>query len=173
MGEDKLSAAQVAKLIFENLVRFFWVPKELVHDRDPRFTAHLWRELWCLLGTKTSASTAFHPQSDGQSECTNCTLEQTLHAHIHNKPRSAWLDALPFTEFSINSTISQRTGYSPFFMLYGLEFPLPFDHALANPSDGAMQPATASSSINIAQNPTAQSYTKKTPELANKIQNYI
>ena len=61
MGEDKLSAAQVAKLLFENIVRFFGVPKELVHDRDPRFTAHLWRELWRILGTKTSASTAFHP----------------------------------------------------------------------------------------------------------------
>ena len=61
MGEDRLSAAQVAKLLFENIVRFFGVPKELVHDRDPRFTAHLWRELWRIIGTKTSASTAFHP----------------------------------------------------------------------------------------------------------------
>ena len=65
MGEDKLSAAHVTKLLFENIVRFFVVPKELVHDRDPRFTAHLWRELWCILGTKTNASTIFNPQSDG------------------------------------------------------------------------------------------------------------
>ena len=45
MGEDKLSAAQVAKLLFENIVRFFGVPKEFGNDHDPRFTAHLWREL--------------------------------------------------------------------------------------------------------------------------------
>ena len=45
MGENKLSAAQVARLLFESNVRFFGVPKELVHNRDPRFTAHLWREL--------------------------------------------------------------------------------------------------------------------------------
>ena len=70
MGEDKLSAAQVAKLLFENIVRFFGVPKELVHNRDPRFTAHLRCELWCILRTKTSASTAFHPQSGCQSEHT-------------------------------------------------------------------------------------------------------
>ena len=76
--------------------------------------------------------------TDGQSEHTNRTFEQILRAHIHNKPPSAWLDALPFTEFAINSTISQSTGYSPFFMLYGQEVPLPFDHALANPSDGTM-----------------------------------
>ena len=58
-------------------------------------------------------------------------------------------------------------------MLYGQEVPLPFDHALANPSDGTTQPATASSSTNIAQNATAQSYTTNAPELAKTIQNYI
>ena len=147
------------------LLGFLAVPKELVYDRDPRFTAHLWRELCHILGTKTSASTAFHPQSDGQSERTNRTFEQILRAHIHNKPLSAWLDALPFTEFAINSTISQSTGYSPFFMLYGQEVPLPFDHALANPSDGTMQPATESLLKNIAQNATARLYTAKAIEL--------
>ena len=88
----------------------------------------------------------------GKVSSTNRTFEQILHAHIHNKPLSAWLDALPFTEFAINSTISQSTGYSPFFMLYGQEVPLPFNHALANPSDGTMQPATISLSTNITQN---------------------
>ena len=58
-------------------------------------------------------------------------------------------------------------------MLYGQEVPLPFDHALANPSDGTMQPAIASSLTNIAQNATAQSYTTNAPELAKTIQNYI
>ena len=75
MGEDKLLAAQVAKLLFDNNVRFFRVPKELVHDHEPRFTAHLWHELWHTIGTKTNASTAFHPQSDWKSECTNCTFK--------------------------------------------------------------------------------------------------
>ena len=71
MGEDKLLAAQNAKLLFENIVRFFGVPKELVHNCDYRFTAHFWRELWHIFGTNTSASTAFHPPSGGQNECTN------------------------------------------------------------------------------------------------------
>ena len=74
MGEDNLLAAQVAKLLFENIVRFFRVLKELVYD--PRFIALLWCELWCILGTKNNASTAFHPQSDGKSECTNCIFQQ-------------------------------------------------------------------------------------------------
>ena len=71
MGEDKLLTAQVTKFLFENTVRFFGVPKGLVHNHDPWFSAHLWSELWRILGTKTSASTAFHPQSYGQSEHTN------------------------------------------------------------------------------------------------------
>ena len=89
MGEDKLSAAQVTKLLFENIARSLGVPKELLHDRDTRFTADLWRELQCILCTKTSASTAFNPQSDWQSERTNHMFEQILRAYIHNKPPSA------------------------------------------------------------------------------------
>ena len=75
MAEDKLSAAQFAKLLFENIVSIFGVPKELINDHDPRFTAHLWHKLWYILVTKTSAYTTFHPQSDGQSECTNRMFE--------------------------------------------------------------------------------------------------
>ena len=78
-------------------------------------------------------------------------FEQILHMNIHNKPLSAWLDAVLFTEFTINSTIIQSAGCSPFFTLYGQEVPLPFYHALANPSDGTLQPATTNSSKNAAQ----------------------
>ena len=91
-----------------------------------------------------------------------------LYAHIYNKPLSIWLDALTFTEFAINSTISQSTGYSLFLILYGQEIPLPFDHALTNPSDGTMQPITASSLTNIAQNATAQLYTINAPKVGKK-----
>ena len=58
-------------------------------------------------------------------------------------------------------------------MLYGQEVPLPLDHILANPSEGTMQPKTASLSKNAAQNSTTQSYTTNAPELAKTIQNYI
>ena len=61
MGEDTLSAATVEKLFVAHIVQQFYVPKELVHDRDPRFTSTFWKEFWWLLGTQTSASTAYHP----------------------------------------------------------------------------------------------------------------
>ena len=76
---------------------------------------------------------------------------------MQNKSPSAWLYALPFAEFAIKSTISYSSGYSPFFMLYRQEIPLPFDHALENPYDGTMQPTTTSSLTNAAKNSNAQS----------------
>ena len=101
LGEDKLLAAQVPKMFFENILRFFEVPT------DSKITAQMWYELWYILGIKTSASIAFHPQSNGQSERTNHTFEQILHVYIHNKAPSAWLEhALPYTRFEIYSTIS-------------------------------------------------------------------
>ena len=56
-----------------------------------------------FFGTKTSASSIFYPQTDGQSDCSNHRFEQILHAHIHIKPLLAYLDAVLFTEFEINT----------------------------------------------------------------------
>ena len=64
-GEDHLAAPEVAKLFFVNLVRYRGVPKQLVHDRDMRFTALFCCALWAMLGMRTLFSSACHPQTDG------------------------------------------------------------------------------------------------------------
>jgi len=74
LGEDKLPATKVAQLFFEHIVRAFGVPQEIVSDRDRHFTSTFWQHLWKLLGTKTLMSTAFHPQTDGQTERMHQTL---------------------------------------------------------------------------------------------------
>ena len=61
VGENRLSAPEVAKLFFANWVRYYGVPKRLIHDRDVRFTALFWRALWAMLGTQTLFSSAYHP----------------------------------------------------------------------------------------------------------------
>ena len=61
VGENRLSAPEVAKLFFANWVRYYGVPKRLIHDRDVRFTASLWRALWAMLGMQTLFSSAYHP----------------------------------------------------------------------------------------------------------------
>ena len=60
-GENQLTAPEVAKLFFENWVRFFGVPKYVIHDRDVRFTASFWKALWSIMGTRTLFSSGYHP----------------------------------------------------------------------------------------------------------------
>ena len=75
IGEGALSAPEVAHLFFEYVVRLFGIPHVVLHDRDARFTAHFWRCLWELLGSRVALSSAYHPQTDGQTECTHRTVE--------------------------------------------------------------------------------------------------
>ena len=67
-GEGQLTAPQVAQLFFNNWVRLFGVPRYVIHDHDVRFTVAFWKAPWCLLGKRTVFSSAYHPQTDGQTE---------------------------------------------------------------------------------------------------------
>ena len=67
-GKGQLTAPQVAQLFFDNWVRFFGLPWYVIHDRDVHFTAAFWKALWSLLGTRNVFSSAYHPQTDGQTE---------------------------------------------------------------------------------------------------------
>ena len=93
-GENELSAPAIAKLFFEHVVRLYGVPLVVLHDRDPRFTAAFWKELWKILGCKMVFSSAFHPQTDGQTERHNRTIEQVVQALGHEHGLN-WLEAVP------------------------------------------------------------------------------
>ena len=67
-GENDLRAPAISKLFFEYVEHLYGVPHVVLHDQDPRFTAAFWKELWKILGCKTVFSSAFHPQTDGQTE---------------------------------------------------------------------------------------------------------
>ena len=74
MGEGELSAEHVAQLFFNSAVCLFGLPDKVLHDRDPRFTADIWRHLWNSLGSRAVFSSAYHPQMDGKAECAHRTI---------------------------------------------------------------------------------------------------
>ena len=73
---------KLAKLYVNEVIRLHGVPVSIISDRDPRFTSRLWPSLQHAMGTKLNLSTAFHPQTDGQSEKTIQTLEDLLRSCV-------------------------------------------------------------------------------------------
>ncbi|KAF1322211.1 hypothetical protein FI667_g11420, partial [Globisporangium splendens] len=90
------------------------MPTEIVSDRDPRFTAAFWQGLFRLLGTQLKMSTADHPQTDGQTERVNRTLEDILRSYAHSFTH--WSECLPLAEFAINNSVHVSTGHTPFYV---------------------------------------------------------
>ena len=125
-------ARQVAKLFVETVVNIHGFPKNLLSDRDSILMSDFWNELLTLSGTKLQFTTAYHPQTDGQSEVTN---EQCLRAFTYECLKR-WLTLLPWAELALNCSVNSSIGMSPFQALYGREPPSLFD-TYAKPSHNA------------------------------------
>ena len=80
------SSAQFAKLLRDHVISKHGVPKDIVSDRDPRFTGKFWEEVTKHLNIHRSMSTSFHPQTDGNTERVNRMVEQILRAHVGPRP---------------------------------------------------------------------------------------
>jgi hypothetical protein len=89
------TAAFVARAFFNGVVRLHGFPSSIVSDRDPMFTGHVWRDLFKMAGVTLRMSTAFHPQTDGQSEVVNKVIAMYLHCVTGDRPH-AWVDWLPW-----------------------------------------------------------------------------
>jgi hypothetical protein len=96
------TTTSVARVFFDGVVRLHGIPSSIVSDRDPVLTSQFWRELFTLSGVKLNMSSAFHPQSDGQSEAINKVITMYLRCLAGDRPRS-WLQWLPWAEFYYNS----------------------------------------------------------------------
>ena len=95
-------------------------------DRDTRFLSHFWVTLLKKLGTKLKYSTTCHPQTDGQTEATNRTLEVILRTLIKSNLKS-WDQLLAHAKFTYNKSPSKTMGMSPFKVVYGVEQLSPID----------------------------------------------
>jgi hypothetical protein len=116
------TASDVAKLLIREVVRHHGLPRSIVSDRDPRFIAHLWKTLWEILQTKLDMSTSYHPESDGQTERANRTLEDMLRAYVSSS-QDDWDELLPLMEMAYNASIQASTGFSPYYLNTGRNFP--------------------------------------------------
>ena len=94
------------------------LPEVIISDRDPRFTSRFWRELFQKLGTDLRFSTAFHPQTDGQSEVTIRVLENFLRPYVERSPHT-WVQQLPLAEFTANNAVSINIRLTPFYLNTG------------------------------------------------------
>ena len=109
---------KLAELFLREIVRLHGVPKTIVSDRDGRFTSRFWKSLHAAMGTQLRFSTAFHPQTDGQSERTIQTLEDMLRACALEWPGN-WEDKLPLIEFTYNNSWHASIKMAPYEALYG------------------------------------------------------
>lgn len=112
------TAAGVAKAFFTNVYRLHGLPTTIISDRDRILTSRFWTELFCLVDVQLARSTAYHPQSDGQTERINQCLETDLRCFVHACP-SQWHAWLSNSEFWYNSSLHSAIGRSPFEALYG------------------------------------------------------
>ena len=112
------TAVDTARLFVDAVVRAHGLPKVIVSDRDTRFTSHFWREVHRVMGTTLAMSSGFHPQTDGQTERANRSIEEMLRAYV-GKRQNDWDERLGMVEFVYNNFVHSSSGYTPFYLCYG------------------------------------------------------
>ena len=113
-----IGAEATAHIFMNNVFKYHGLPEVIIGDRDVRWSGAFWQTVFKSLGTKIKLSTAYHPQTDGQSERANRTMEEILRSYVH-PAADDWDLRLTAAEFAYNSSKQSTTGYSPFYVAYG------------------------------------------------------
>ena len=136
----QIGAQETARLFKENIFRHYGLPEVIIADRDPRWNSIFWRSVFQSLGTSTRLSTAYHPQTDGQTERANRMLEEMLRSYIHPHGDD-WDIHLSEVEFAYNNSEQRSTGQTPFYITHGFHPRTPID--LYNPEIAEETPAAS------------------------------
>ena len=127
-----IDAEEYAHVFVREIFAKHGLPASIVSDRDPRFTSEFFQQLCKLLDIKQRMSTAFHPQTDGQTERMNRTLEEMLRSFVRPSLND-WDIHLPCCEFAMNNAFNESIRATPFYLNYGRHPKSPTDFAFKSP----------------------------------------
>jgi hypothetical protein len=114
--KDEAITQEIGRLFFTHVFKHHGLPKDIVSDRDPKFTSKFWRTLWKRMGSKLKMSISFHSQTDGQTERVNLVIQQFLKNYVATDQQD-WVDHLELVEFCYNNSKHSATGSTPFQMV--------------------------------------------------------
>lgn len=113
-----ITASELAETFINTIFKDYGTPAGITSDRGPQFTSQFWSHFMFCLKIRRRLSTAFRPQTDGQTERQNQTLEHYLRCYC-NYAQDDWAAKLALAEFSYNNSTHETTGKPPFYLLYG------------------------------------------------------
>jgi len=125
---EDATAVDFAEMFFEHIECRFGTPRSVVTDRDSRITSDFWKEICEIQMIKRRLSTAYHPQTDGQSEVLNRVIEDYLRAYS-SEDQTVWARLLPLAQFAYNNSRNYTTGMSPNRLLFGFDCNIRMDIA--------------------------------------------
>ena len=113
-AHDTIISADLARLFILHVFSKHSVPSHVTSDKGSEFVSNFFRSLGTALNMRLHFTSGYHPKGDGQTECTNQTLEQYLHVYC-NYQQDNWSELLPLMKFAYNNAPSATTSVSPFF----------------------------------------------------------
>ncbi|KAI1828762.1 hypothetical protein DTO006G1_9961 [Penicillium roqueforti] len=124
--QKETDAKAMARLFVDHVIRITGIPDTIVSDRGGQFISEFWTEFCRILGIKRKLSTAYHPQTDGQSEIANQYMAQRLRPYVEQN-QDNWSEYLPMVDFAASILPQDTTKKSPFFIERGYEPAMSFD----------------------------------------------
>jgi len=153
---EKMTASELAKVFLRDVWKHHGLPDSIVSDRGSLFVSEFWRAYYYQLQISLDLSTAFHPESNGQTKCINSAVAAFLRQYIDLSQKD-WEEWLPMAEYSLNNMVSSTTGMSPFFANHGFHPRMSF---------GAPRPLSKTASKQIREgNEAGTSFVNKMEEI--------
>jgi hypothetical protein len=134
-GTDQVDGKNLVEMYVKEVFRRHRLPETIVSNRGPQFTSEIWKQVCERLGIERSLSTAFYPQTDGQTARINVVMEQYLRNFV-NYQQNDWVRWLPLAEFAANNHTLETTNCSAFFGNYGFQPRMTIgQHLIKDPND--------------------------------------